>query len=176
MLKVMIVEDDLDTGEAVKFFLMSIGHTVHLVPNGIEALKALNDFMPDMVLTDYQMPEMDGLMLTKVLKLQRPSLPVIFMTCSKDPNTAAASIKAGADDFVSKPFDLEKLEKIIQTTGYKKQDSLAKLNLKDTEHEKIIKAIRETKTLEEAARLLGICTETLWRKRKKLGLIDKKSA
>lgn len=172
MLKILIAEDNQDIKDAVVFLLRELGYTVKAVDNGKQAIEVFDSFKPDVVLTDYCMPDLNGLSMVKILKAKNPNIAVVFMSACNDINVAVSAMKLGAFDFLPKPFDLSKLEDIIKNA----YESKLEVNSEDSEKERIVKAIRQTHTLEDAARILNICTETLWRKRKKYGIEIKKVA
>jgi len=82
MADVLLVEDDLDSADAVARILSRAGHSVRGAPNGREAVAALTTQTPDVVILDYKMPEMDGVSFLEVIRcyLRWQKLPVILLT------------------------------------------------------------------------------------------------
>jgi CheY-like chemotaxis protein len=78
------------------------GWTVRTASNGVEALEALKETEPDLVLTDLQMPEMDGLQLVEAVKLHHPRVPIILMTGHGSEEIAIKALKSGAASYVPK--------------------------------------------------------------------------
>lgn len=82
MASVLVVDDDLDSRDVVARFLKRAGHRVRCVGNGREALAAMGDDTPDVIVLDAKMPEMDGVSFLEVMRcyLRWQSLPVLFVT------------------------------------------------------------------------------------------------
>jgi DNA-binding NtrC family response regulator len=116
MAQVLIVDDE----SAVLFLLREVleerGHEVVSATSGVEA-KALADLGKlediELVLTDFAMPELDGLGLLALLKRQNPELPVVLLTARGSERLAARAIKEGAFDYLPKPFELDELEAVV---------------------------------------------------------------
>jgi type IV pilus assembly protein PilB len=104
--KVLVADDNQIILKLVRHILESDGHLVISAENGLEALKMAMQEKPDLIVTDYLMPKMDGIELTKKLKAQLGSryIPVIMLT-AKNEDFQSNGIKAGADDYMTKPFN-----------------------------------------------------------------------
>lgn len=102
--RVLLAEDDEEVRETTALVLEQFGFTVTAAANGVEAahLEAEADF--DVAVLDVAMPQMDGLVLTRLLR-QRGSLPILLLTARDMPGDIVAGLEAGADDHVAKPFD-----------------------------------------------------------------------
>jgi two-component system response regulator FixJ len=113
---VHVIDDDLGVRLALEMLLHSAGFGVATHPSGfafLDALPALGEEGVGCVLADVRMPGMDGLQLLYRLKEQRFRHPVIVMTAHGDVSTAVKAMKAGAVDFVEKPFDDEVILAVI---------------------------------------------------------------
>src|SRR3979490_3018764 len=106
---VYIVDDDAAFRRAVERLMRSVGGTAVSFESGPAFLKATPDLADGCVILDVRMPGMGGLELQKQLKLIGFKLPIIVMTLKGDMETAVRAMKAGAVDFIEKPFDDEKL-------------------------------------------------------------------
>ncbi|MNF93638.1 Response regulator PleD [compost metagenome] len=105
---VLIVDDNAEIrGYLIKLF--SENHIVYSAENGEEGLKLTKKHMPDLVISDITMEEMDGLELCRKIKESNDlsHIPVILLTASKNPETHLQGINDGADDYITKPFDDE---------------------------------------------------------------------
>jgi two-component system response regulator FlrC len=108
-MKILVVEDDPNLREAIVDSLMLKGHQVHDVCNGIEAIKVIAQSSLDIVLTDINMPQMDGLQLLAHVKKNQPWLPIILMTAYGDVGQAVKAMQIGANDYLMKPFEVQEL-------------------------------------------------------------------
>src|SRR6185312_17503741 len=86
MASLLMVDDNDDTRQAIGMYLSNAGHRVKTCPNGREAMAALTQSTPDVVILDYKMPEMDGISFLEVIRcyLRWQSLPVILLTAYPD--------------------------------------------------------------------------------------------
>jgi len=106
---VHLVDDDAAIRRSVGFILKTSGHRVETYDSGMELLKKSGDLEQGCILLDIRMPGMDGLEVQQALQDQGVSLPVIIMTGHGDVTLAVKAMKAGAVDFIEKPFDKEAL-------------------------------------------------------------------
>jgi DNA-binding NtrC family response regulator len=106
---ILIVDDDAALCQLVKDGLGHEGFDVHIVTSPSDALASISGGDFDAVLVDVNMPQMNGLELSRHILDRRPDLPIVVITAFGSLETAIAAIRAGAYDFVTKPFDLEQL-------------------------------------------------------------------
>ncbi len=111
MALVLIVDDDLDVAKTIEINLTQGGFGVITAHNGYDALQMAQRDQPDLVLLDIAMPEMDGIEVCRRLRASpaTASIPILFLTVSKDIKTKIDGFNAGADDYLVKPFDLQEL-------------------------------------------------------------------
>jgi CheY-like chemotaxis protein len=102
MARILVVEDSPTQAIPIKFVLKKAGFEVDLAVNGVEALKAIEQAPPDVVLTDLQMPEMDGLGLVEAIRQRFPSVPVVLTTAGGNDEIFLAALHAGAAHYASK--------------------------------------------------------------------------
>jgi len=110
MFSVVIVDDEIEICEMLRDFLETRGHKARTAQSGEEALRIIDEEMPDMVLLDYNMPGMDGEVTLKEIKNRYQDLPVIMVTINSDRKKLLDLIKKGALDFISKPIYINDLE------------------------------------------------------------------
>ena len=106
---VLVVDDDPSIRDALAQLLRSEGYSVASAEDGVAALEQLNDAPADLVITDLDMPRMGGLELLKRLRDEGRGLPVIVVTSAEELSSAIAAMRAGADDYLTKPIDFEAL-------------------------------------------------------------------
>ena len=101
-----MVEDDAELAELVGFSLKRAGFAVGTAPDGIEALKKARSLLPDLILLDLMLPELDGLAVCEVLRRDpcTASVPVIMLTAMSSQLARLSGLEAGADDYITKPF------------------------------------------------------------------------
>lgn len=107
-LHVLIVEDDADVRESTGMLLRSHGFRVTLADGGREGLLCIRENPPDIALVDIAMPEIDGITLTRRIR-ELGDLPVILLTARDLPSDVVHGLDAGADDYVTKPYDADVL-------------------------------------------------------------------
>jgi len=112
--RILIVDDEGDFIELVKFRLANLGCDFLVAGDGVHALSQAREGQPDLILLDILLPDLDGLSVCEILKRQPSTkkIPIIFMSAlSSDVTKRTASMHA--DDFFTKPLDLNRLEKRI---------------------------------------------------------------
>ena len=100
-----LVDDDEAIRRSVSFMLRTSGYLVKTYPSGVEFLGVAKDAATGCILLDVRMPDMDGLEVQQALKERGVLMPVIVMTGHGDVNLAVQAMKAGAVDFIEKPFE-----------------------------------------------------------------------
>src|SRR5688572_24202288 len=106
-LKILVVDDDLAARTALRDLLRGLGYTVEMAADGLAALELVRESLPDLIVTDLDMPNMDGMQLLARAREQSSSLPVIVVTSATELETAVAAMRAGASDYLTKPVDFE---------------------------------------------------------------------
>jgi DNA-binding response OmpR family regulator len=111
MPEILVVDDDRDVAQSIELALRRRGFRVTLAYSGVEALKTLRRYRPDLVILDVLMPGMSGLEVCRRLRSDANSsdLPIIFLTARGQERDRIEGLRAGADDYLSKPFNLEEL-------------------------------------------------------------------
>ena len=108
---VLVVDDVAANRELLEALLQELGYDVRQARDGIEAIEALEHEEPDLVLLDVDMPRLDGLSVCRRIKGHptRRLIPVVLLTAHQDRDTRLLGLTAGADDFLTKPFDAAEL-------------------------------------------------------------------
>jgi two-component system, NtrC family, response regulator AtoC len=113
MASILVVDDDVGVQKLLKAFLEKQGCDVMSASTGDEALEQMNK-RPSLVLLDIMMPDVHGLQVLNRIREISPDTPVIMMTGLAEHAIGLESLKRGAVDFVTKPFDLQHLHYLIQ--------------------------------------------------------------
>lgn len=116
MKTILIIEDDENVRENISEILELNGYVTHSAPNGKVGLKIALDLIPDLIVCDMMMPEMDGMEVLHHLreKHQLEHIPFIFLTAKVEKQDFRQAMKMGADDYLTKPFDLRELLESIR--------------------------------------------------------------
>jgi DNA-binding response OmpR family regulator len=111
MSEILVVDDDRDVAQSIELALRRRGFQVVLSHSGVEALKTLRRHRPDLVILDVLMPGMNGLEVCRRLRTDTTTadIPIIFLTARGQERDRIEGLRAGADDYIAKPFNLEEL-------------------------------------------------------------------
>jgi two-component system copper resistance phosphate regulon response regulator CusR len=109
MAKLLIAEDDRPLSGAVKEWLEAEKHTVEQAFDGDTALEFLQFYQYDLVVLDWQMPQLSGVELLKILRSKGNKTPILMLTGKSSTKEKTLGLDAGADDYLTKPFQLEEL-------------------------------------------------------------------
>ncbi len=112
-LSILVVEDDESLAEALRDTLQIAGYRVCITENGRMALRLLEDEAVDLIISDINMPKMDGHSLLKKVRLQFPDIPMILMTAYGTIQQAVDAMRDGAADYMVKPFEAEVLVNMV---------------------------------------------------------------
>ena len=111
---VLLIDDELETLKVLEMALESTGYEVLKTNRGKKALGIVAEEPVDLVFLDYRMPEMDGLEVLKSLQADYPDLPVIMLTAEESIQLAVKAIKAGAFDYLNKPFNYHQIQIVAE--------------------------------------------------------------
>lgn len=118
-LKILLVEDNLLNQRIVMFSLKKYNHEVTIANDGLEAVEKFSEAKYDFILMDIMMPVMDGIEATvkirevEVMKQVEKRTPIIALTANTMDNDRNTCLSYGMDEFMAKPFDIEKLKVIL---------------------------------------------------------------
>lgn len=108
-LRALVVDDDEALRELIALTLRYEGWQVDTAVNGLEALTAVRQFAPDVLVLDIMMPELDGMAVIRRLREEGRDVPVLFLSAKDALDDRIAGLTAGGDDYVTKPFSLEEV-------------------------------------------------------------------
>jgi two-component system, OmpR family, response regulator len=143
--RVLVVDDEPNIAEVITMALRFQGFTVQTAGTGREALAAVAEFKPHLMILDVMLPDMEGFEVAQRLGAQRAQVPIVFLTARDATEDKVRGLTAGGDDYVTKPFSLEELvariRAILRRTGQAAADSgrlvFEDLELDDETHEVI---------------------------------------
>lgn len=109
--KIFIVEDDLDLAEMLSAYFMAQGYAVSSAVRGVDAVEAISQEIPDVVVLDIRLPDIDGYEVCRQIRRARrtQNIPVIFLTEKREREDKLAGLELGAVDYITKPFDIQEL-------------------------------------------------------------------
>jgi len=115
---ILLVEDEENMHETLKLNLELEGYSITSAYNGTEGLKAVQNEYFDLIIMDIMLPEIDGITVTENIRLQHNDVPILILSARSTGADKVLGLKKGADDYLTKPFNLEELllrvEKLIR--------------------------------------------------------------
>ena len=168
---VHLVDDDASVRRSVGFMLKTSGHQVETYESGVELLKSSARLEQGCILLDIRMPGMDGLEVQQALQEKGVRLPVIVMTGHGDVGLAVKAMKAGAVDFIEKPFEkmalLSSLDEAFrrlsekEVTGERRKDAEVKLQALTPREREVLEGLAQGLPNKTIAYDLGISPRTV---------------
>jgi DNA-binding NtrC family response regulator len=110
---ILIIDDEPEIVELLTEFVKQLGHSALSAGNGLQGLEIATSQNPDLIISDINMPKMNGLEMLEKIKSTGSNIPVILFTAFSDTQKIKTAWKLGAFDFVEKPIDFGALQKII---------------------------------------------------------------
>lgn len=158
--KILIAEYNKDNRTILCKMLKNIGHEVFEAQDGVEVIAKTSSLMPDLILLDILMPQKDGCTVCKELKnnIKTKEIPIIVITGLEDNESKIKCLEAGANDFLTKPYDNSELKlRVSNTLQVKEYNDLLKLTTSKLEHDIEIK----DKNLKKAFQMLELSNKLL---------------
>ncbi len=106
--RVLVIEDDEDIADVLRRSLRQEGHEVRSATDGADALRQAGEFVPDLVVLDLGLPDIDGVEVCRRLRSDG-DVPILILTARTDTEDRVEGLDAGADDYLAKPFEREEL-------------------------------------------------------------------
>ena len=110
-IRIFVVDDEEDLTDLLHYQLGKAGFEVKFSNNPFEALGKARDFMPELIILDVMMPDLDGLQLLRMIRVDNllQKVPVIMLTAKSGVEHRIKGLEQGADDYLGKPFDIQEL-------------------------------------------------------------------
>jgi DNA-binding response OmpR family regulator len=114
----LIVEDDVDVAEMLSAYLQAQGYEVHTVQWGEDGLRAAQSTLPDLIILDIRLPDIDGFEVARQLREQRKTrhIPILFLTERRERSDRLRGLQLNAEDYITKPFDIQELRLRVRNT------------------------------------------------------------
>ena len=126
---ILVVDDELLIRDLLYDFFQQQGWNISVADNGEKALEILRERKIDLLLTDIKMPQMDGLSLTSQVRTMYPHIPVVLMTGYPSVETAVEGIRVKVEDYIIKPFNINKLFKTLKSQIEKTAEQRTSLDI-----------------------------------------------
>ncbi len=107
--RVLVVEDDEAIADVLRRSLRAEGHDVRSAADGVEALRASEEFAPDLILLDLGLPRLDGIEVLKRIRADSSDVPILILTARTETEDRVEGLDSGADDYLPKPFERDEL-------------------------------------------------------------------
>src|SRR5687767_7611645 len=131
-LSILLVEDEENLHEALKLNLELEGYDVTSAFDGTEALKKVEAEYFDLIIMDVMLPEVDGISVTETVRVQNNEVPILMLSARNTSSDRVLGLKKGADDYLTKPFNLEELLLRVQKLINKNKKMLEKDSVGDS--------------------------------------------
>ncbi|MFB3431888.1 MAG: response regulator [Phycisphaerales bacterium] len=116
-MKILLVDDSKTMRNILKGILNQMGYTdIEVACDGLDALSKVVGFAPDLMLVDWNMPNMDGLAFVKAYRAKGCKIPILMVTTEAEKSRVIEAIKAGVNNYVVKPFTPDVLQQRIEET------------------------------------------------------------
>ena len=149
--RILVVDDEDNITFLLDATLRHFGYEVRIARNGREALAAVAELAPDLVLLDVMLPDLDGFEVVRRMRFDGSKVPVLFLTARDTTDDKVRGLSLGGDDYVTKPFSVEeviaRVQAILRRNG--SADSSARLSLADLEMDDDAHVVRRAGTVVE---------------------------
>lgn len=111
--RVLVIEDETSAREALENLLTEEGYTVRSAPSGLEGLHCYDEFLPDVVVCDYYLPDIDGLQVLRRMRASSNPVRFVMVTAGMSGADEEKALRQEADAFLGKPIDLGDLNRVL---------------------------------------------------------------
>ncbi len=116
MKKILIVDDEQDIVESLKFVLETADFTCYCAYNGEDGLRLAKEIVPDLIILDVMMPKINGYKISRLLKYDAKykNIPILMVTARSQEEDKLIGEETGADEYITKPFELDEVVKTVE--------------------------------------------------------------
>jgi DNA-binding NtrC family response regulator len=169
--RILLVDDDPGLSEVIVMLLEREGYTVFHAPTRKQGISIVEGRELDLVITDLKLPDGTGLDVVAGVRARRPRLPIIMITSYSSMESAIEALRAGANDYVIKPFDNEQFLGAIARALNERRTVRGARPLAIEEYiREVVERFQDSYSETELARMLGIGRKALWMRRRQWGL------
>ena len=169
--RIVLVDDDPGLSEVILMLLEREGYAVRRAGTRKEALGLVEGGPCDLVITDLKLPDGTGLDVIAGVRARRPRLPIIMITSYSSMESAIEALRAGASDYVVKPFDNDDFLRAITRALNERRMVRGARPLAIEEYiREVVERFQDSYSETELARMLGIGRKALWMRRRQWGL------
>jgi len=154
MADILVVDDDQSVASAFEKFLSFEGHTCRLASNAEEAMQAIAERRPALVMMDVRMPGVDGLSALKQIRGTFPDIYVVMMTGYGTSQTSIDAIRSGAYDYLTKPLDLEEIRAVIRK-AIEAQQTRTSVEVAETTADPLPRLVGSTAAMRDVYKTIG---------------------
>ncbi|MBO6256999.1 response regulator, partial [bacterium] len=114
--KILIVDDEQDIVESLKFVLEGCNYSCYCAYNGEDGLKLAREIVPDLIILDVMMPRINGYKISRLLKFDKKyqNIPILMITARSQEEDKLIGEETGANEYITKPFDLDEVLSVVQ--------------------------------------------------------------
>ena len=169
--RILLVDDDPGLSEVIVMLLERESYAVFHAATRKQALATLESRELDLVITDFKLPDGTGLDVIAGVRARRPRLPIIMITSYSSMESAIDALRAGANDYVIKPFKNEEFLRAIARALNERRTVRGARPLAIEEYiREVVERFQDSYSETELARMLGIGRKALWMRRRQWGL------
>ena len=116
MKKILIVDDEQDIVESLRFILEGYNYACYCAYNGEDGLNMAREIEPDLIILDVMMPRINGYKISRLLKFDKKyrDIPILMITARSQEEDKLIGEETGANEYITKPFDLDEVLKLVQ--------------------------------------------------------------
>jgi two-component system nitrogen regulation response regulator GlnG len=156
--KIFVVDDDKSIRWVLDKWLTKNKFSVECFSNAEDMISILKDKVPDVIISDIRMPNMSGIDMLDKMKREYPSIPIIIMTAFSDLETTVNSLKKGAYDYITKPFDINEVITLIEKAC--KNNNVIKEDKNISKTSEIPKIIGDSESMQNVYKSIGKIAQT----------------